>query len=868
MASQTVTITLNALAQNQGFNSFKSGLNGVKTAAMDVDDVLKRTALSVGALVSSAVGIGAMVSGFKSLIATGIRFNATVESARLGIAAAVKTFNPKEVKDFATALNIADTAVEKLKKSSLETAANFSELVTGLQSVSGLATSAGIALTDQVDLIVMMSQSVAAAGLNRDQLVQETRALLSGNITVRSATVATMLEISDKEMAAARRTGTVMDLLRGKMKDFIAAGKIGMTNYTQALSNLSEVFEQRIGAAMLPMFNALKATFLSFTKELFKADLASAFTGISGALVLVIQSLSYLGISGIKHIKGLTAAVEVLSAAFALLGIRIAASLSLMGVRFLLPIIGGFLSLSITIGQVSTAFGFASGLGAVLKSLSAVSLVLFAGFAGWKAGRLIGEIQILGASINDILRVNILLAMKAWEEFKLSIGGGSLDQLAVIQKSIKDSFSKQSENSGKKIPKLSGTGLSKSDSKALLEARRAELELDLKFADLDEKRLRSEGLLIVIRGQGWELTARTVRGIIQERDAILRVLDAKKALIEQKVKDRQDAKKDGVLGEAEARKLEIEDEQELLSLRIERLNLHKEVAKATLETTERLLKAREAVADETFMGRLTTQIKTFGEEFEHVGARVADVLVDGVRSAIDAVAYGLWAVIDGTRTWGDVFLQVGRQIISQLIAIAIQELIVDRIKKAVMTAWSAFQSTMRAKDVVEANATEIAKTPALATNATLASIGSWGIAVAIGVAAIAAIMASFGAFEAGGVVAGGKQAIVVNESGPEAVLNSRATAMLGHDTINKLNSGVMGAMSLESRMASGFGGSFQDSGSVTSGSVSGSGQDLKVSFVLVDSRNSQAARDFITSSEGRVIVAEVVRDQRTEVGVS
>ena len=49
--------------------------------------------------------------------------------------------------------------------------------------------------------------------------------------------------------------------------------------------------------------------------------------------------------------------------------------------------------------------------------------------------------------------------------------------------------------------------------------------------------------------------------------------------------------------------------------------------------------------------------------------------------------------------------------------------------------------------------------------------------------------------------------------------------------------------------------------------VGTAGQEIKLTLVLVDSRNAQAAMDALVSSAGRAAIIEIVRDERTEIGI-
>lgn len=370
-------------------------------------------------------------------------------------------------------------------------------------------------------------------------------------------------------------------------------------------------------------------------------------------------------------------------------------------------------------------------------------------------------------------------------------------------------------------------------SKADLDEQRKQLEFQIQSKELEVQQLH-------LRGQSLEASGRIVGSIQQEAGAIKATLLEMEKLAKQRQQVTDDMEARGFLTSDEARKQELKDAQELLRIQ------------------GQLLQLKEQTNDFTFFEKLKRNLQDLSDQFKHVGASIADVLSKGIKGAIDTVSTGIWGIIDGTQTWGDLFRQIGRSIISDLIKIALQEILLDNLKKGIMMAWKGLVSLFRTADVAEHNATEAAKTPALAANATLASVESYGVAVAIGVAAIAAILASVGAFAEGGIVQGGEQFIRVNEQGREAVLNARATALLGPDMINSLNAGVA-TFPDAPRGGGGNSGSAQQSAS-SSGSTNHQ-------FLFVDSRNSQAAREFMESTAGRALIVEIVRNSKTEIGI-
>lgn len=229
---------------------------------------------------------------------------------------------------------------------------------------------------------------------------------------------------------------------------------------------------------------------------------------------------------------------------------------------------------------------------------------------------------------------------------------------------------------------------------------------------------------------------------------------------------------------------------------------------------------------DSFFGRFQQNIRQAIDNVSSFGARVADIFTTGIGSAIDTVANGIWAVIDGTRTWGEMFRDVARSIISQLIALTIRALV--------------FRAIM----------------------AFLPGFGSF-----LGIPKL------FGMQE-GGIVPGGPQIIMVNEAGPEAILNARTTAMLGAEKIAALNAGIMdferqrvASVAPPSDTMINTGASSRSGESFASQASAGGSGIQHVTILIVDRRDKQGILDTMASAEGKVIVADMVRNNRLEIGV-
>ncbi len=247
------------------------------------------------------------------------------------------------------------------------------------------------------------------------------------------------------------------------------------------------------------------------------------------------------------------------------------------------------------------------------------------------------------------------------------------------------------------------------------------------------------------------------------------------------------------------------------------------------------------------LDQLQTQFGGWAQQTAHAFA-------DVFNTAIASISDGITGLIMGTKTWGQALLQIGTTVLTTLVKdiveMGVRWLMTHVLMQGVSMGWKAFQTSMRTADVAESNATELAKTPALGANALLASIGSWGIAVVLGLAAIAGILAATGAFADGGMVAGAggprDDKILARVSNGEFIVNAQATSQ-HRDLLEQINSG----------------------GGV--GGVSASGPTINVSgsptrIIVVPDIANEVMRA-MESERGHATVHRIVRRGRTDIGV-
>jgi hypothetical protein len=252
---------------------------------------------------------------------------------------------------------------------------------------------------------------------------------------------------------------------------------------------------------------------------------------------------------------------------------------------------------------------------------------------------------------------------------------------------------------------------------------------------------------------------------------------------------------------------------------------------------------------DTFGATMTEGITKLADQWSAVGANLADTVLDGIKAAVQGVADAIMGAIDGTKTWGQVFAQVGRSIIASLIQVVVQWI-------ASMTVVKLLKKIFQTEENVAAAQSAAAWGPA----AVAASIASYGAAAAVGTsAAIAgmsagavagAALGTIGSFEKGGRVRGGRQLIQVNERGEEFVSNAAATARFGH-ILERMND-----VALTQPIVS--------TASVTSGSEF-SASPAQVHIVQV--YNEQDLLRVLQSKMGEQIVVTHIKNNKNEVGI-
>ncbi len=215
---------------------------------------------SLGAVFGGSFLAGLAQAGLEKIpeilqgsIGRGVEFNQTLEDTESAIAAVLQKFAGLSETD--STLQAA-SALEELKRQAINSPATIQELSEAWLASAGAASEANIPIKDQINLMVKLSQATARLNLPTQQLVQETRALLTANVT-QDAALARTLGITNKQIEAAKEQGKLYEFLIGKIGALGAASD----TFTVRQSNLNDAIDQLLGKATEPVFDALREGF-------------------------------------------------------------------------------------------------------------------------------------------------------------------------------------------------------------------------------------------------------------------------------------------------------------------------------------------------------------------------------------------------------------------------------------------------------------------------------------------------------------------------------------------------------------------------------------------------------------------------------
>lgn len=254
------------------------------------------------------------------------------------------------------------------------------------------------------------------------------------------------------------------------------------------------------------------------------------------------------------------------------------------------------------------------------------------------------------------------------------------------------------------------------------------------------------------------------------------------------------------------------------------------------------------------LGGVQTGILDFFTSLGTAGQQVASTIQNSLGTAVQGIGDGIYGWLSQTQSFGEALQNIRgsilRGMIQSIVDMGTQWIFTHGIAKAGMLALDALQSFLLGKKVVEVNAAEAATLPAKTAGAAAASISSFGVAAAVGIAAMVAALALFGGgFAEGGFTGpGGKFDVKGAVHAGEYVMPAEVVRRLGVNTLEGIHRAAL-SPARASRIAS--------------ASPSGAGSGGFGPVVLVDDRRE--ADRFARGATMEAQIRQVTRRDRYRI---
>lgn len=302
--ANAATSALNSLTP--AASAATTGLTGTGAAASGMTVALGAAVLAIGAVVvalTAAVAIStAAANGLASIGEAGVKTNAQLETLKLGITTVIASVAEirnsdgvqlKGIDALNASLPIAADQLRKLRVDALETSATIADIAPAFQAAIGPGLAAGLTIDQIRANTIRLTQAVTALGLPLDQIKQETRAILSGDIN-RNTQAAIALGITREQVLEAQKQGKFAELLDEKLSAAAAAGKLVAQTFAAASSNLQEAGDTFQAVVTEGLFNQIRDKANQILPQIFDKNSANLinknFEGIAETLTRVFDT--------------------------------------------------------------------------------------------------------------------------------------------------------------------------------------------------------------------------------------------------------------------------------------------------------------------------------------------------------------------------------------------------------------------------------------------------------------------------------------------------------------------------------------------------------------------------------------------------
>ena len=222
-------------------------------------------------------------AGIAAYLKQALEYMSTLETASLGIAAAflvggkyTDQITGKVLKGQAALVAAQQESVqvmEQLKVANMQTTATLDQLVKAYQVTLPVAMAKGFNKQQVMDFTTAMVQAAGAIGLPFQQLGEESRSLLTGEIRAGDSRIAQVLGLrkADIEQFKGNAQG-LFDFLMQRLEGFRIAGIASQQTWEGLWSNWKDIQGQASGMAFQSLFDSVKYELSEIIKHIYTID--------------------------------------------------------------------------------------------------------------------------------------------------------------------------------------------------------------------------------------------------------------------------------------------------------------------------------------------------------------------------------------------------------------------------------------------------------------------------------------------------------------------------------------------------------------------------------------------------------------------
>lgn len=248
MTAQTLEFLISTRADMQGIRQSVAGMEDLKNKANTLFSNLKMGFLG-GLGFSGVAGVQNLISDLNAAGNAGIQMQGQLEQAGLTVATLLGQFRGAEFGSFNARLAESGKILEQLRDKGLMAEATFGQLVDTMSGSAGAMYGAGIKSAEQqIDLIVAMSQALAVAGGEQEQLTAEISRMVSGQVNQYDR-VAKAIGLTNTELRAAAATGGTFALIMERLRPITDDAAEGMGTLNSLITINQELWENAITEA-------------------------------------------------------------------------------------------------------------------------------------------------------------------------------------------------------------------------------------------------------------------------------------------------------------------------------------------------------------------------------------------------------------------------------------------------------------------------------------------------------------------------------------------------------------------------------------------------------------------------------------------